>query len=320
MGKNDKASKKVDHIRIYDQILRSAHSQKLPCDELLACTVINADNVVEYMLTDYKDNWELSEFPNLNPPFRDFFIDFKFPDVIRLSNGNEIKHTGIKSGGIHLVAWNRDDFWQLTREVDRKPLYKIIPQFAEWIYSATFHIAKDKNANNPGTLVCMGLIAVDETGKYRDQTPMVYIPINDDAQTQHDIMHRFREDAGYANGLISYSLMCISLMNCRNVELVDRSQVKSSHIKNIKWSLPPYTYKVLKVHTTRKVYQNSKTESNNADIDPKRLHIVRGNFATYTEDAPLFGKYTGTFWRPAHVRGDEEQGIVIKDYDVQAPE
>ena len=48
----------------------------------------------------------------------------------------------------------------------------------------------------------------------------------------------------------------------------------------------------------------------------KALHICRGHFATYTENNPLFGKLKGTFWKPAHVRGSIEDGIVDKDYRV----
>jgi hypothetical protein len=47
------------------------------------------------------------------------------------------------------------------------------------------------------------------------------------------------------------------------------------------------------------------------------MHLVRGHFATYTDTAPLFGKRTGTYWRPAHVRGNAEQGLSDKDYRVK---
>lgn len=49
----------------------------------------------------------------------------------------------------------------------------------------------------------------------------------------------------------------------------------------------------------------------------KALHVCRGHFAHYTAEHPLFGKYTGTFYRPMHVRGSIEKGVVIKDYRVQ---
>lgn len=45
-------------------------------------------------------------------------------------------------------------------------------------------------------------------------------------------------------------------------------------------------------------------------------HMVRGHFAEYGADKPLFGKYTGRFWIPAHVRGKRGEGeeILAKDY------
>lgn len=67
--------------------------------------------------------------------------------------------------------------------------------------------------------------------------------------------------------------------------------------------------------------QKTKTVSPHAgrgdDRPKKALHLARGHFAHYTEDKPLFGKYVGTFWRPAHVRGSADVGTVYKDYKVK---
>lgn len=49
------------------------------------------------------------------------------------------------------------------------------------------------------------------------------------------------------------------------------------------------------------------------------FHWVRGNFARYTEDAPLFGKYVGTVYRPLHAAGSKTEGQVVKTYTVEAP-
>lgn len=46
------------------------------------------------------------------------------------------------------------------------------------------------------------------------------------------------------------------------------------------------------------------------------MHWCRGHFRTYTEDAPLFGRVTGTFWIDSHVRGDRVSGAVTKAYEV----
>jgi hypothetical protein len=42
-------------------------------------------------------------------------------------------------------------------------------------------------------------------------------------------------------------------------------------------------------------------------------HLVMGHFKCYDEK-PLFGRITGTFFWPAHFRGDEKNGKVVKDY------
>lgn len=44
------------------------------------------------------------------------------------------------------------------------------------------------------------------------------------------------------------------------------------------------------------------------------LHLVRGHFATYSKERPLFGKYEGTFWRPEHEAGNPSVAVVRKTY------
>jgi len=52
----------------------------------------------------------------------------------------------------------------------------------------------------------------------------------------------------------------------------------------------------------------------NKRLPAPSYQLVRGHFATYTQERPLFGRYAGTVFIPAHVRGTPEAGIVIKDY------
>ena len=52
-------------------------------------------------------------------------------------------------------------------------------------------------------------------------------------------------------------------------------------------------------------------------------HVCRGHFAEYGPQfgkGLLFGRYAGRFFIPPHLRGDEKNGIVEKDYAVAAPE
>jgi hypothetical protein len=48
------------------------------------------------------------------------------------------------------------------------------------------------------------------------------------------------------------------------------------------------------------------------------LHLCRGHVRRYTDERPLFGKYSGTFYIPAHVKGKMENGIIAKDYELKA--
>jgi hypothetical protein len=48
-----------------------------------------------------------------------------------------------------------------------------------------------------------------------------------------------------------------------------------------------------------------------------KLHIVRGHFAEYTEEAPLFGRVTGRFFRSIHTRGNADLGVKKPDYKVK---
>ena len=80
---------------------------------------------------------------------------------------------------------------------------------------------------------------------------------------------------------------------------------------------PKLQYKVLKVYAPGKKIEDAVplvSRNGNETIMPH--HYCRGHFATYTEEKPLFGKYSGKFWIPAHVRGSVKNGAVVKDYCV----
>lgn len=115
--------------------------------------------------------------------------------------------------------------------------------------------------------------------------------------------------------IMAISLKAISLMNCRNIELVDHqpdpiiSRQYQQH-----FGQPLTTYKTLRIKPIGKRYESNTESKEYQGLMP--LHLRRGNFAHYTEDAPLFGKYTGTFWRPATAVGESKNGIVVKDYEI----
>jgi hypothetical protein len=77
---------------------------------------------------------------------------------------------------------------------------------------------------------------------------------------------------------------------------------------------PEIRYHVLDINPMKEVL---RTEGNiDANGLKKALHICRGHFAHYENG--LFGRGEAcTVWKPSHVRGSVEHGIVDKDYRIK---
>jgi hypothetical protein len=80
---------------------------------------------------------------------------------------------------------------------------------------------------------------------------------------------------------------------------------------------PFLKFNVLNIEPMKRVL---RSEGRQDSVGIKRAFgLVRGNYATYDEDNPLFGKYTGKFWREAHWRGSRDIGEVVKKYNANPP-
>lgn len=106
----------------------------------------------------------------------------------------------------------------------------------------------------------------------------------------------------------------LTLLQCKNVtaeRVLRDDRLQKARIRKGKPALREFY--VLNVTLPG---QKSKATSGNVNSGgaPKRLHTVRGHLATYTAERPLFGKYAGTYWIPAMVRGQTEAGSIEKRY------
>lgn len=111
-------------------------------------------------------------------------------------------------------------------------------------------------------------------------------------------------------------LFALTFMNCRNVvhEIVKpKRKFSKAHAK--KHGRPLTQYRLLKVDINKPVVIRHGADPQ-ASAKKLPLHIVRGHFRIYTEEKPLFGHYVGPVWVPAHLKGSEEAGTLIKDYEV----
>jgi len=105
----------------------------------------------------------------------------------------------------------------------------------------------------------------------------------------------------------------LSLLSCKNVSYLQEDpprKLQKSRVK--KGKFPLSSYYVLKLNPT-----TSRREYEAKDLWTNRVHLCRGHVREYTAKRPLFGKYTGRFWIPPHVRGDKKKGIVNKDYQLE---
>ena len=118
------------------------------------------------------------------------------------------------------------------------------------------------------------------------------------------------------NEVIRTIFKTISVINCNNVELVDihpnKKRQKSRRKKN---KLPLVSHKTLRIKG-KKSYASGNGQPSDQDAT-NRVHLCRGHFKTFTDDNPLFGKYTGRYWWQPQVRGSKSQGLVNKDYQVE---
>jgi len=107
----------------------------------------------------------------------------------------------------------------------------------------------------------------------------------------------------------------LKLLSCKNIATTKNPAPEAlNKARRKKGKTELYTYHTLKLvpfGNKQKSAQYGEPESH------YRIHLCRGHFKRYTEDKPLFGKYTGLYWWQPMVRGKDKSGVVMKDYALQ---
>lgn len=113
-------------------------------------------------------------------------------------------------------------------------------------------------------------------------------------------------------GDLNVAYLAISLMHCKNVraEKVEAKLVGSRDPRKRKRN------RGVDYHTIVLPGMSGGSSSGTEYQDVMALHRVRGHFKTYTAEAPLLGKYTGTYWWGWQVRGNKKNGISVTDYKI----
>lgn len=125
-------------------------------------------------------------------------------------------------------------------------------------------------------------------------------------------------DAFYTGCLTTVD-MSLRLLNCKNIETQKIPAPEKLNKKRIKSGKQPlFDYHILNLVIPSNKKRGHKEQS--APLSHNRIHLCRGHFKEYTPEHPLFGKHTGLYWWEPSVRGQNKDGIVMKDYSAKTNE
>lgn len=118
-------------------------------------------------------------------------------------------------------------------------------------------------------------------------------------------------------GLSIEVCFAISLLHCKNVEVVDIPIAAKVQQSREDKGYAGILYKTLVVNSLRHQARAEIGEDREPGASVRRaLHIVRGHFKDY-RDTGLFGKHHDIYWWDMYARGDIGQGEIRKDYVVR---
>lgn len=300
------------------------------------------DAVHWYFEESPQDHWDLAEDMHaLTPPHGFTYMEFSMPEKINV-NGKFLRPDSprIAVGCLTTCADIVEDFrasamqeWILERHI--ASTYGNIPGMPEEMMSnisknKTWRAARERGISlgiAPSFLLDstvylddpQGVKIVFRCGMYLDENGKAYPGLNGTlvsagpSESEGDEM-----EMEHLNWFLPFAF-ALSLMNCKNVHLIDDQRVlmRNQRRRMERSGNPIIDYKWLHIkQLTKKVnadMEHQKTGRHN------RLHFVRAHWATYTADAPLFGKYQGVFFKPSHVKGSLSAGVALKNYTVDAP-
>jgi hypothetical protein len=135
-------------------------------------------------------------------------------------------------------------------------------------------------------------------------------PLNKQLINRKDVMDNFTRMSKIYRCAVHNILL---ILNCKNIVKKENKPPEKLNKKRIKnGKLPLFSYYTLHIKDSI-----NPSNSNNVLGDHNRIHLCRGHFKYYTEKNPLFGKLTGMYWWQPHVRGQNKDGIIMKDYVVK---
>ncbi len=291
---------------------------------------VMVDSVSDWFYEDYeKDKFEFNDFPRAVTPWPNTWLEHRLPRAINKGGVLQVTPKSYKnvnvacygqtmrfpdgSQKIDVIGVARDVMLEgypsrTTHELEeiekRDSAYRKAIDRGElprWATKYTLCYGKGRRTIPLGEM----FVYLDEDGTMMDGLEQVYVgtpPLKEISYEEwgHEFWAR-----------IWAFFFAISLLNC------DKKIRYKEHCISPKGNHQSgdnlIRYKILDVRPLQTQIRYEKGEKTNIK---RALHLVRSHFATYTSATPLFGKYTGTFWKPMHFRGSKKYGEIVKDYRV----
>jgi hypothetical protein len=270
-----------------------------PLSKLENIPVIVADDVALYVSALGGDIDMSAVVASMAPPFDQFFIEFQ-----RAPNG-----FGLHAWGAHFKAIS-----------DLAEIAEIHPSdngYPRWVLEIQTYMETQKG--KPFGPVAVHFCGLAEDGTWlRHRDGKLYwggAPVRMFPEPPEQLRQSWGDQCAQ---LIFPALMALSFMHCKNVSLdpiAPPEKLSRGHLK--RYGRPLVSYGELRIDPIRKVLERQR-EGVGGSLR-KALHLCRGHFKTFTNDAPLLGRATGTYWWAPHMRGAESAGVALRDYRVEAP-
>lgn len=323
-------------MRLYDRIQYTSggrphidNDQEVTLEVLDGSVCFDVSNVFDYLAgldEDSRDRIEVGDLPLIVPQFEEMWMEYQVPPGLPSDMAKWHYESGISRVGLLLqtvdLANDRtamryyqdnildrmseagkvlsgDPRWMISERIcwQHRGVVEFIPVTRFWLIDGDGSVIRNEQTGEIVNAMTPFLSHRDRMSDF----------------LQYDFLMHVNRHTHLA------PLMAISLANCSNVSITNapfkgpRQQRRALERKGIKQA----DFKTLVIEPMKQVLKTEGgIETNGLK---KALHICRGHFATYSEDKPLFGKYSGTFWKPAHVRGNADHGTVYKDYKVKPP-
>lgn len=286
-----------------------------------AAVCFDVTNVARFFYeTSEQDYWDwLVDFPCIAPPFDTFWMEFQAPRVIRTDKGALPWDQGFEALGAIFFGDRLSDapvdlnyishqFGDGATDTVVSLLHAMADQFPNhWILRIEGFIRQNGRVfKTPERITFL----LDDTGKPVTPPHIQVLYLAPDGEVPV---------ISQAAGMYFPFALALSFLHCKNILVEDTRDPRSRQVRRAdeRTGLPTPHYKTLVIEPMKRVLETEGGIRQNGL--KKALHICRGHFAHYSEDKPLFGKYSGQFWIPAHVRGTTESGQVVKDYKVNSP-